>query len=369
MTGARAFLHVGSPKTGTSYLQGMLWHHHEKARDRGLLLPGRSDRDHYHAALDVRRLYGRAAGGERLKGAWQRLAGSARGWDGDVLVTSEWLASAEPERARDAVRAWSETGREVHLVLTARDLARQLPAEWQQRLKHGSTRDFAGFMRAAQKPGSSLHARLWAAQDYADIVARWGADLPAEHVHVVTVPPSGAPSTLLWERYASIVGPQLTDLGPIEPAANTSLALEQAELLRRLNARLGERLSGPGEYSRFVRKAFTNQVLGGRAGTRLVLGGEDLEFARERSARVVEELRSAGVHVVGDLDELLVPDTPVAASSARQAPADATLLEESLEALVQMIERSADQARRGSASEPDAGPARKARRRLGVLRK
>ena len=369
MSRSTAYLHVGSPKTGTSYLQGMLWHHRDAVRERGVLLPGRSARDHYLAANDVRGAYGRTANGEGLRGAWGRLAESVRNWDGDVLVTSEWLASADLGQATAAVQAWAETGRDVHVVLTARDLARQLPAEWQQRLKHRSGRDFAGFMRAAQRPGNSLHARLWAAQDYADVVTRWGHGLGVEQVHVVTVPPSGAPSSLLWDRYASVVGPQLADLAPIEPAANTSLSLEQAELLRRLNQQLGDRLSAPGEYSHFVRKLFTNQVLSGRSGTRLELGGPDLEFARERSAQVVQALRDSGVHVVGDLDDLLVPDTPVAASSARDVPADATLLGESLEALVQMIERSADQARHGGASDSEPGSKRRSHRRLGVLRK
>ena len=34
----------------------------------------------------------------------------------------------------------------------------------------------------------------------------WGADVRPEHVHLVTVPPSGAPHDLLWQRFAGVVG-------------------------------------------------------------------------------------------------------------------------------------------------------------------
>ena len=37
----RAFLHVGTAKSGTSYLQDLWWRHRDELRDRGLLLPGR----------------------------------------------------------------------------------------------------------------------------------------------------------------------------------------------------------------------------------------------------------------------------------------------------------------------------------------
>jgi hypothetical protein len=360
------FLHVGSPKTGTSYLQGMVWHHRRALRDRGVLLPGRSERDQYHAALDVRQEYARSAAGERLKGAWGRLVRAADDWDGRVLVTSEWLASASREQAQAAVQAWADTGRDVHIVITARDLARQLPAEWQQRLKHGSNRDFDAFMRKAQRPGNAMYARLWAAQDYADVADRWGRGLAPQRVHLVTVPPSGAPSTLLWERYAQVIEPRLAELGPTGPAANTSLALEQAELLRLLNRQLGDRLSAPGEYTRFVRKMFTNRVLGGRPGTGLHLGGPDLEFARTRSHQVVEALRSSDVDVVGDLDDLLVAEGGAPESSPRQVPTADILLHESLEALAVMIANSAELVREREASGRHAvvvaEPAKKLRR-------
>ena len=43
------------------------------------------------------------------------------------------------------------------------------------------------------------------AQDIQYILATWGLYLPPERIHLVTVP-SGADRTLLWERFAGVVG-------------------------------------------------------------------------------------------------------------------------------------------------------------------
>ena len=50
------------------------------------------------------------------------------------MISSEWLCLADREGARQAL---SDLGEDVHLVLTLRDLARQLPADWQEGIKHG----------------------------------------------------------------------------------------------------------------------------------------------------------------------------------------------------------------------------------------
>ncbi len=37
----RIFLHIGAPKSGTTYLQTVLWANRENLRRQGLLMPGR----------------------------------------------------------------------------------------------------------------------------------------------------------------------------------------------------------------------------------------------------------------------------------------------------------------------------------------
>jgi glycosyltransferase involved in cell wall biosynthesis len=230
------------------------------------------------------------------------------------------------------------------VLLTARDLARQLPAEWQERIKHRSHIDFAQFMAEIVDPESRVHHSLWGAQDYADIVARWAAGLPASQVHVVTVPQPGAPKSLLWQRFAEVLGVDGTNVSLDVPRDNTSLGLEQAVFLREVNLRLGDRVPMPGPWTDVGKILLAHRVLGARPGTPLVLGGADLELARQRSAEVVAQLRDRGVTVHGDLDELLVPDDldrpPV--SAAREPVADDVLLEEGLEVVADLLDAVAE---------------------------
>ena len=50
----RALLHVGTAKSGTTYLQDLWWRHRDDLRERGLLLPGDGRRDHFTAAAVVK---------------------------------------------------------------------------------------------------------------------------------------------------------------------------------------------------------------------------------------------------------------------------------------------------------------------------
>ena len=90
----RVFLHVGTAKSGTSFLQDLWWRHRDELRGRGLLLPG-ARRDHFAAAAVVK---GMTAVVETLvdreRDAWRRLVEEARHWPGDVLLTNEHFADS-----------------------------------------------------------------------------------------------------------------------------------------------------------------------------------------------------------------------------------------------------------------------------------
>lgn len=332
----RVFLHVGSPKTGTTFLQQVLWSHRDEAASQGLLLPGRSVRDHFHASLDLRGAPEVEPGREAAAGAWDRVVAESRDWQGDVLVSHELFALAADRHARRAVTDFRDLGFDVHVVITARDLARQLPAHWQEAVKARWALTFDEYLHEEmdEAGGGRYLAQV---QDYAGLVRRWGDSLPASAVHVVTVPPRGAPRDLLWRRFAGLLGLD-PDRFPLDVRANESLGLEQTELLRRLNAALGDRLRRPGPYPAVVKGVYAHQVLAGRPGTPLTLGAEDLALLRDRAATEVADLRDLGVDVVGDLDELLVAGGREASASARETVTTGALLGEAVEGLIGVLE-------------------------------
>jgi hypothetical protein len=331
----RILLHVGSPKTGTTFLQQVLWSQRDLAKQQGLLLPMDSFHDHYLATLDVRELTDRPETPRRAKGIWKKIVDESLAWDGDVLISHELFAPARPAQATAAVEAFGPDA-EVHVVLTVRDLVRQIPAEWQEHVKHRSTASYADFVAGLREEDRGTW--FWQVQDFARILKRWGKNLPPERVHVVTVPPAGAGPEVLWGRFAGLLGidPEPFDLGGSR--ANTSLGYEQAELLRRVNLELGDRLPIPGPYPVDVKDLFAQTVLVRQRGAKIELPGDDVAFAVERSRRIADRIAAMGVDVIGDLDELVPDIDPATASGTAPAVSDERLLEESVAALAGLLE-------------------------------
>lgn len=348
MTARRAFLHIGSPKAGTTFLQHVLWSQRGRAAELGLLLPLGSVHDHFHASLDLRGIR-QAPNGTDCTGAWQRLLDACRDTDGDVLVSHELFCLADDAQAHRATADLAALGFEVHVVLTARDLARQLPSLWQEAVKARGGLTFAEYVAQLDDPATSPGWSFARVQDYAGLLRRWGADLPAAHRHLVTVPRPGAPRDLLWRRFAGVLGLR-ADAFALEGRSNESLGVEQVELLRRVNRALDGRLAGPGEYLKTVKGTLVGRVLTTRPGAPLTLAGPDLALARERSAPVLADLAALDLDVVGDLEELRVPDGAAdqadGASSGRATVPDDVLLTEALEATIALLELHAERNRR-----------------------
>lgn len=140
----RIFLHVGCPKTGTSFLQGVVWSNRAVLRRQGLLVPA-SMRHHYRGTLFIRQVWSGRSAGAAIAADWEHLVSLVRRSKKDVLITHELLGPASEEQASFAVEALG--GLDTHVVITARDMARQLPASWQQSIKHGGTRHLEDFVR------------------------------------------------------------------------------------------------------------------------------------------------------------------------------------------------------------------------------
>ena len=188
----RVLLHVGTPKTGTSYLQDVLYRNREVLREHGILYPADRFDGHFLAALDLMRL---TWGGLETQavGAWDRLAAEVRAWPGTSIISHEIFSTASPTQIDRAMTAFGE-GVEVHLIVSVRDLVRQVPAEWQENVKHRSLVSYAHFLEMIRDPArdTRIGSWFWGAQEIPDILDRWGATLPPEQVHLVTVPRPGA---------------------------------------------------------------------------------------------------------------------------------------------------------------------------------
>jgi hypothetical protein len=334
---ARVFLHVGAPKTGTTYVQGRLWRNHKALAEHGVLFPN-SPGAHFRAAQDLRGQRFRGHDDPRVAGAWDRLTRHARDWRGEVVVVShEILSGCEPGEARRAVE--SLRPHEVHVVYTARDLARQIPAMWQESVKNGRKVSYDDYLRTLQSEHPHLVGRIfWRMQDAVDVLGRWGAAVPEERIHVVTVPAARARADRdeLWSRFCAAVGvdPAVAPLLP-EAGDNVSLGLVEAELLRRLNVRLEGSLGWP-DHARLLKGFLTRDVLQrGAAAPPTRLPAADRPWVAERSTALVEGLRARRYDVAGSLDDLLVESHDDGDAEAR--PETGEVLDAAVDALALVL--------------------------------
>lgn len=362
----RVFLHIGAPKSGTSYLQDRLARSRDVLSGQGLVLPQLRSGDHFEAALD---LIERPWAGEleRARGQWEVLAEQVRREHRDVIVSHEILAAARPDQVRRAVASLGEA--ELHVVLTARDLGRQLPAEWQEMVKHRNVAKFSTFLRRVEKaPRTNPEMWFWRVQSLPDVLTRWGSGLTPDRVHVVTVPPPGADPELLWRRFLGVLG---LDPGlPWAPAGvtNASLDIAQIAMLRRLNRRLRRAGVTRETYVPLVRELVVRDVFGSQeAVQRPVLPRAHRDFVEEVTAEWLDWLVGSGVDLAGDLDDLRSrwseeePEHPDPDRPRPGAVADAAL--DALTAVLVEIDRSHDGS--GVAAALAAVPRRLGRRLLG----
>jgi hypothetical protein len=296
------YFHVGAPKTGTTYLQSRLFRNRASLRAHAVDYPaGRwhDPRNHYFAALELTET-DHAVPRRHVDGAWERLLRQARRASGDVLVSHEVFAKATRSQAERALSDLASTGAETHVVVTARDLSRQLTSGWQEALKFGSTLTFAAFVERARKDQHPL-ARSF---DPTRTFDTWGADLPADRLHVVTAPPPQADRSLLWRRFLEAVRVDPT-WAPLDTQQdNSSVGVPQAQLLRRLNRRLGDATRRGGAYVELVNGPVLADALVPRDSPRITVGPDDYPWVCERSEAWIDWLRRRGVVVHGDLDDL-----------------------------------------------------------------
>jgi len=315
----RTFLHVGTPKSATTYLQYVLWKSARRPmKEHGLLLPG-ARITHFMAAKGVT---GRVD--QQMKSdmdpdeAWPRLAGFINAWQGDALVCHELLAPATRKQAERATEALKDT--EVHLVLTARSLAKQVPAAWQQQVKGGVGLRYGRYIERLRE-GDPVRQRMrgvqgradwfWHTQDLADIAERWGAHIRPENVHIVTLPTDSTDPTLLWWRYASVFGLEEAHIDSTAPLRNVSLGRVETELLRQLNNSRDRRLRGPG-LRRWTRGLLGANILARRKGSPIGLPEEAQDWVADFTDKMLHRVEDAGYDVIGDLDDLRAraPVTP-----------------------------------------------------------
>jgi len=295
-------LHIGAPKTGTTYLQDRLARNAANLAEHGVHFPTRArladpSLFHFRAALDLLdQDWGGTPG--HAEGAWPAMVKRVRRSAGTAIISHEILAPAPAEKIAKVMNDLS--GNEIHVVYSARDLARQLPAAWQESVKQGRQWRFERFLHKAEH-GDTFFMKAF---DLPTVLASWSRSLPPERVHLVTVPPSRSAPDTLWLRFCQAFG--------IDPAwapldserSNESLGVAETEVLRRLNRRIDRATRREASYDHLIRDLLASGKLARRRSHKVELPPDHYPWVEEQSERWIDWAKSSGIDVIGDLEDL-----------------------------------------------------------------
>jgi hypothetical protein len=299
------YLHIGAPKTGTTYLQDRLAVNAKSLAAQGVHFPSGSPLVspglfQFRAALD---LLGQDWGGPpgHADGSWDALVRKVKRRSGTVVISHEILAPAAPGQVARAMRDLA--GSEIHVVYTARDLARQLPAAWQESIKQGRRWSYRRFLDRFAKGRTWYHSAF----DVPRVLGTWGAGLPPENVHVVTVPQARVQAQhgdRLWLRMCEVLGVDPAWAPLDSDRSNRSLGIAETQVIRQLNRRMDRAARRESTYDALIRDLLAQGELVKRESAAVRLPPERYAWAEERAERWIEWIEGSGVHVVGDVDEL-----------------------------------------------------------------
>jgi hypothetical protein len=137
-------------------------------------------------------------------------------------------------------------------------------------------------------------------------VARWGAENGPENLTVIVVDESDR--LMLLRVFESMLGLPGGFLVPGERAANRSLTVAEAELVRLLNEEFSHRAWPHRNYARFMRYGAVEHMKNTRQPSpdepRIATPGWALARAAEISAEMARNIEALGVNIVGDISTL-----------------------------------------------------------------
>ena len=205
------FLHVGAPKSGTTFLQGMLWTNRDRLRRDGFLYPGQRWESHVWATLDLRKVKFKGYADPNTVDAWPNMVAEIRDFHGPAIIDQELLSGAFPDQIDRAKQdlAFADLHHHLHAARHGPHHPGRVAGVGRRtgrpRPSLSSSRRFAGPSRNAQRRGQ---ADSGICTDAESILEKWSRDLPPENVHLITIPRPGSDPDILWNalRHRARIG-------------------------------------------------------------------------------------------------------------------------------------------------------------------
>ena len=344
----RVFVHIGLPKTATSYLQTIVWANREQLRARGVVVPGEERRDHLWASRTVREEPHQERAPQRQRTAWSRVCAELGSAQGTGLISHEFFAAASAAQATAMVTALRVP--EVHLVLTAREPLGLFTASWQESLKNGATKPMDRYARRVSAKPTAIWN--WRTLDLRLVLERWSEAVPPERIHVLVLDPT-AERDDVWHRFAGIVGFSSEGIDLSGSFPNASMGVAEAETLRRVNGALTG-FDSAFDKGVFIRTFLADERLVPRGGDRFWPEADQIAECRRRGDDAIDYLLARPFDVVGDVEHLRVPAeleerrSTLSVTDAEVAEVAVDLVATMLGDVRRLRQRSGDRSERGA---------------------
>jgi hypothetical protein len=333
----RIYLHIGTMKTGTTFLQGILEENRDKLAADGWLFPGERWSDQDRAVSSIleahRTRRPEAPPVEVDPSPWYAMAEEMRAHRGrGSILSMEFLSYADQAQVEAIIASLGDA--DVHVVLAVRDARSAIPTQWQTSARAGSAVPWRNFVLAvenaldpdavAETPAQRLFQRT---QGVPRMLEVWGDLVGPRNLHVITMPPPGSDRMLLWKRFAKVVGIGLRRPELPPHSVNPSLGHASAELLRLINIELGP--LDRATYDAVVKSQLGRRTLGPRAAIerKITLNRRGLALAARWNQRVLDAIGESGAQVVGRASDLPVDPPPEDAPIALAHPERAEMLD------------------------------------------
>lgn len=306
----RVVMHIGTMKSGTTYLQRVLGSGALESSATEAFYAGGS----FGAqAAAVRGMMGARA--RRRRQIWDQLAEQVQRREGVAVYSHEFLSFAGRRSVRDLVASFD--GTPVEVVVTVRDQHRAIPAQWQSYTRNRGTDDWASYVRrlirmaTGDGDATRVERSYRRAQDVARIMRRWTGHEAVSGLTVVVVPAPGTDPAELWRRFCTAARIPAGAVPQATIRANESLGYASCDVLRRLN---GDFADLEKHHFRRIRENLLDALLPLRTQEeRPQLDRKGAELARDLNGELVAAVVDSGVRVVGSLREIPRddPDTSV----------------------------------------------------------
>lgn len=351
-------LHIGPPKTGTTALQQSMAAARTSMREQGVLYPGKKS-SHWTPSCSALGIATTAHPAENAvpPEVWQKFIARVARRKDRAVVSSEQFADASLEQAAAFVDDLGGPDT-VRVLLTLRPLALILPSSWQQSLKSGAPKPMPGPLRRVKsrvvKPYDDWlretldgkNSTFWGRFDYAGLIERWAQIVGPKRLAVILVD-SLDPLRILRDA-EQIIGLAPDTLQRVVTKTNRSLSFEEAALVRQWLVQLEQKLPMPAEqYHQLIRRGALWGLVDGRQ------PGVDehairtpewaLERVDARTTDMIDRLQALGVHVNGDLDDLIIPAAP---SADEQGEVNTVPVDIAIQLLMGLATMAAKDARR-----------------------